>query len=264
MDPHAFDRLTRLLVSTSHRRGVLGLVAGVLAGLGGRGYAARETGAQERTCRRLGTVCLPERGLDCCHGTCQDGRCRCRPNQRACRGQCIPQGQCCHSGDCPPGKVCRKGRCRCRAGTKRCGDRCIATDACCGGCPPGQSCRGGRCEAGCPALPACTDGCACPSGQTCLGGSCCPTEDVCGSVCGCPTGQICLSNGSCAITCNAQTQPCSACAQGASLCSPEVSGALVCWALDVPDGGNCANTTTDCAPGYFCYFAAGNCFPLCT
>ena len=66
--------------------------------------------------------------------------------------------------------------------------------------------------------------------RACLPGT---ADDACGANGGacvaCDDGQTCLSNGSCAITCPVQDQPCSSCAQGASSCSPESSGQLVCW-----------------------------------
>ncbi len=121
MDPTTVDRLSRLLASTPSRRSAL-------AGLGGA-LVARLTGqARQPTAAAAAAPCAT--------------------GKKRCKGRCIPQRQCCTSGECRtdvPGTICRRGRCVCRPGTKRCQDRCLAKTACCGRCRGGKVCDRGRC-----------------------------------------------------------------------------------------------------------------------
>lgn len=97
-----FDQLTRTLAAKSPRRGMLaGLLGGVL---GAAGFGIRHDAAAACTALYRGR----SSGVDCCSGTCADGRCACPPGNEPCGGnQCAPV--------CPPGQSRGSGcRCLCR------------------------------------------------------------------------------------------------------------------------------------------------------
>jgi hypothetical protein len=177
------------------------------------------------------------------------GRAQAGAGPAACQGPgqvCRTRADCCATR-CRKKQGKREGRCKaCGGGRQYCGGAC---------CRPGEDCVGGACV-----CPGCVDGEACVPGTS---------DDACGAGGGacaaCAAGQRCLGNGSCAISCTDQDRPCGSCAQGASNCSPESSGQLVCWFTGAPDStpdGGCGDTG-QCPQGYFCYFAAGYCYALC-
>jgi hypothetical protein len=142
MDDLRFDRLTRVVATSSSRRRLLaGLIATVAAG----GVSGAEA-ARSRPCQRLGVQCT--RSGQCCTGVCRTqslpGRwrrqvCDCQDGLTNCRGKCVDLGS----------DVANCGACG-----DACGDR-------------GDTCVDGDC--------ACGEGPACGDGLVCLEGACAPT-----------------------------------------------------------------------------------------
>lgn len=150
MDPASFDRLSRALAARPTRRSALAGLTGALTAIISHVIpeAAPDAAARPKICRPLGTLCFPNRGVDCCHGaTCQDGRCQCPKRTRRCGQCCLPKNRCCRHRDCPGNQRCVNHRCQCPKGKKRCGKRCIARQACCrdNECGPREACVNGTC-----------------------------------------------------------------------------------------------------------------------
>lgn len=218
MDASRFDRLSRLLATAPTRRTVFGGLAALVSQV----LSAPEADARAAICRPLGSRCFPGHGLKCCRGTCRDGRCRCAPGQKRCRGRCIPRQQRCRrrrAGGCPPGK-------------KRCAGRCIPRAACCRDrdCGAGRVCRKGTCLCD----PARCAGCC--VGETCQA---CGDGEICGGpTCGCmPDPSICLPpgtvcpDGDCAPCCSRGNYECGV---GVLCCGDGVQGDICgpgsgCW-----------------------------------
>lgn len=136
MDATRFDVLTRKLAVVTSRRGILGILGGLVAGV----LTADETSAapRRRLCFKPGQGC--RRNRQCCSGRCRNNLCQHR--RRPTRAK------------------------RCRGATRRCGRRCVQVRTnrrhcgrCNRRCSPGESCRQGRCVA--PPLPACGEGGPC-------------------------------------------------------------------------------------------------------
>ena len=114
MDPRAFDRLTRVVVTAPSRRGVIGALLGAVPALLGVSSAEARLSSQGRFSAQGpcgdGTVednfCT--RHDQCCTGYCnrRTERCRCRQRGETCRATrncCKRRGQ---------RLTCRNGRCR--------------------------------------------------------------------------------------------------------------------------------------------------------
>jgi len=199
MDAERFDTLARSLTDARSRRGVLvSLLGGTLGLLGLADTTARnKKGKSKNTrgclpCKRQKkgkcTGRLPD-GSGCPDGTCQNGSCvaaalppspppvTCQPNQRPCRGGCIPISDCCIATDCFPGTQCSgpaacdvTGSCIYGSQTT---NRTPCTDASpagtCTGATP-CSCRSGVCT-------------LCPTACS-IHEDCCGTEQCIGLICG--------------------------------------------------------------------------------
>lgn len=260
MDPSSFDRLTRLVVSTSTRRTSVASLAAALVRILTQDTAAAQPRA---TCRRPGQVCEPGRGLHCCGDNpcdpshcqevlCSHGHCRCPRGQRPCGERCIRQRQCCGTR-CPGELVCHKGRCQCPAEQKRCGSQCIPGSGCCrdSECGQGQRCRQHRCR---PARPSCVPE---PPATACAG-RCGTFRNNCGEpvVCNpCPAGLTCLINGSCARSCSGQ-ETCGD--RSECVCSfPTTEGGQHCASIPAGPCPNPCSSTADCPLGWHCQEVRG-------
>jgi hypothetical protein len=195
MDALRFDALTRSFAITT-RRGVLGLLAGGVAGLLG----FERAGAEHTGCRHHGKPC--RRGTQCCSGTCSRKRgCKCprdttkcgqteccsNATEQCCGGTCgsaalVPEGgtcasgnnsQCCTGLTCTPGDLtcCRTentcGRFCCASGTRCTTDSYTSEQVC---CASGNSCNRVCC-------PRASD--ICTIGDL----ECCRPENVCNRSC---------------------------------------------------------------------------------
>jgi hypothetical protein len=232
MDERHFDALaTAVAASPSRRRLLVGVVAGLLAGLLARPAPARRRrhphrrrraekhGANQRTCA---SFCEAVFGPGRHHGRCM---------AQAAHGE----GPC-EECAADPERWCA-GRC-CQGATTCCGEECVdlATDPrhcrrCGNACPDAAAC----CEAGqCVDRPGtCT---TCPDGFSCGPGSAC-----CDATC-CDAGEVCCPDLHC-VDFQTSTRACGGCGQPCSQFTPCCVGARC-----VDEGSPC-RADGDCCPG---------------
>jgi hypothetical protein len=197
MDPRRFDSLAKSLAAPRSRRGVLGSIAALAAGLIG----ARSAGAEvsqafcgNSTCAGNAGICKP--GCVCC--TYSNGNSRCMPPSRCtgtiecpnaadlCGGVCCPTNQFCVADACV---ACLPNGTGCDSDTECCSGVC---DVYAGQCAP---CPGAADPCGV-AETCCTVGQYC-NGETCL--TCHADEAACDSDIECCSGlcdiytRLCLS-----------------------------------------------------------------------
>jgi hypothetical protein len=128
-------------------------------------------GGCDRPCR-VGATCVDgacrepcrpdcagrECGSDGCDGSCGTcpqgtfctaGRCAttCPEGERACRGECIPGGQCCTDGECSGSRACRAGTCECPQAAAP--HWCASANACVPACRTGLIFDPARCTCEC-------------------------------------------------------------------------------------------------------------------
>jgi hypothetical protein len=122
MDGSRFDELTRSLVCSTSRRG---LVKGSVAGLLGVALTRLGRGDVSAACKRVGRRCS---GDNCCEGAvCVDGRCQCEAGLTVCNGS---RGAVCVAA-CPFGQVLGSDcRCLCAATGRPVGDEPCDCDPC--------------------------------------------------------------------------------------------------------------------------------------
>ncbi len=203
MDHRSFDSLTRSLASAKTRRGILGSLAAIGAGLAGaRAADAQVTQAQcgNKTCANNPGKCSD--GCVCC--VYSNGNSRCRPP-----GTCGPGAAVCPPGEevdpilgCVPIDPCAGlvDGASCGSGLVCSGGQCIGN----GVCPTGDDvCEGGGTQCG-GQIAICGDKTKCvetPEGgstcifyydtdpeQVCAGGPCAASAD-------CPDGSVCMREG---------------------------------------------------------------------
>jgi hypothetical protein len=288
MDGSRFDSLARSLAGTGSRRGVLGGLVALGAGL----FGVRTTEAQAclpgRVSRpRFGCVCRltgrpPVGGVcPCPRGQTDtgDGRgclaCRtlsdCAPGDACTIVTCSPAGGCIQTpvgeglpGACTGGEVCCSGACTALGTIEDCG---FCGDACTG---TGETCGGGGTPGVCGCDPDCT-GATCGDSDGC-GGTCivqdCPSPQIClpDGTCGCEAPRIPLDNGACAYPCTnvgANSTDCTAvCTLGAFGCGATVTGETVCIYAGSGSSDDCTSSNTECSSDSAC-IPGRDCHLLC-
>jgi hypothetical protein len=263
MDGGRFDAMTRALAARPSRRGLLGGLGGLAAGL-----LVRQSGAV--TC---GPDQINRRGVCVCKTTGRppggNGFCPCGSGLTRCGTACVNLtrdvnhcGAC--DAVCPTGAnvadlVCRQGLCRitgCAAGWADCDgqaetgcEKALGTETDCGACGDAcadpETCGGGELDGVC----GCTD-----DGTACLGRVCGPATNNCGApvTCGnCLAEQECTDVGLCTCT----PTSCGGCCDAAGLCQLETTEAVCgaggevcreCQTGQVCQGGDCVCTETSC------------------
>lgn len=253
MDQSRFDELTKRS-ATKSRRGILkGAVGFVVGGI----VTGRAATADAAKCRSVGQLCTS--AGNCCTGICEQDRnrrqsfCQCPPDQKGCRGACIPQTSCCVHDECSSlATQCAVGRCD--SGSHQCYAKPLTGQI----CTPGNLCDvDGICQSDgmCIGSPRdCSD-----LTSACLDASCDPSTGTCvqtakqdGTSCG-SAGEHCCS-GACQECCNDADCATNAPAKSVPTCSTGVctypcengfhdcSGACV----SNTDAATCGNRCTAC------------------
>lgn len=229
MDTRQLDSLAREIGARLPRRGVLGLLGGLVllsAGVPEDLEAARRKKRRHRQRKRrkkcqgnrkkCGNRCI--RKHQCCRdadcgpqGACVQRACACPAGQKPCQGGCIAQDACCSHSDCPSNQDCVDGACVDPVETRRCGSERISRYFCCqGACPGSQTCVDDHCVCPDPAMSPCADGTCVTGGQCCEHSQCAGNHVCVDGFCSCP--------GADELTCG------HGCCDDAEICDDEPSG----------------------------------------
>jgi hypothetical protein len=290
MTDERFDRLTKLVSTSTTRRGLLkGAAAVALSGLVARvrGAGGQDADARARiqmACARLGQPCSTVKGtagsLICCpHLACDSDHVCCAPHN----GSCLADGDCCGDDICRPNPTGLGNRCLPPGGV---GAGCVeqadcqanltcdlSSDLCLVAaglpCVNNSDCVSGICD---DATGTCAGGCfadsaACLDAADCCSGFCDPYTLTCTAFCTGDTGPCSANTECCSGMCDDLTGQClasclptgSACADSADCCSGLCDPyTLTCL---VADGGPCLNDP-ECASG-LCDEYTGLCIGAC-
>ena len=194
MDPRRFDSLARSVATPRTRRGILGGIAALAAGLAG----ARSAGAEvsQAFCGNVkcaGNAGVCKAGCVCC--TWSNGNSRCMPPSKCsgtiecpnaadlCGGVCCTADQFCEANSCV---ACLSNGVDCASDFECCSGTCDIYTGVCAPCPNAADPCGvaGTC---------CTDGQFC-NGESCVachadGTGCASDSECCSGVCNTYTGQ---------------------------------------------------------------------------
>ncbi len=170
VDPRRFDLLTQSLASSRTRRGLLGGLAALFAGV--RSASGQDDCPAGQTRNKTGDCNCPA-GTDSCPDVCY--------NLKSDPGHC---GSC--NNTCLRGEICTKGKCRCPSGWEICNGACVnprgyqADESNCGFCGneclDNEGCFDGSCKVCLRTTQTCVPGVdLCCGGSECLQFSDCET-----------------------------------------------------------------------------------------